>query len=467
MQAEKRALIVDDDENQVAALAQMTASFGIQSLTAVDGQDALEKLSAGDVDVILTDLMMPRMDGFEFLRHLSRHGNATPTIVLTGFGSLEKAISVVHEFKAFWFLEKPVQPEVLRALLERAIAQNRLRQETALLTRQLGYLGNLGGLVGNSPAMQEVYAAIQQAAPTTAPVLITGETGTGKELAVRAIHRLSARFSGPFVAINCAALPESLIESELFGHEKGAFTGALERRVGCFEQAEGGTILLDEIGEMPIGTQAKLLRVLEDCTVRRLGGKSQIVVDVRVVAATNRAPQDAIHSQQLREDLYYRLNVFHIALPALRDHKEDIPAIADALITDANRKHNCRVTDVHPTALDTLQSHNWPGNVRELRNVVERAVVLAGQGSILPQHLLLISKPVKGGPVAEFPSDSVLRTPVGGLLREIEKNYILMTLKHAKNNKRRTAAILGMSVRTLHKRLAEFHAEERKAASAG
>jgi DNA-binding NtrC family response regulator len=467
MQAEKRALIVDDDENQVAELARMTASFGIQSLTAVDGEDALKKLSAGDVDVIVTDLIMPRMDGLELLRHLSRHGSATPTIVLTGFGSIEKAISVVHEFKAFWFLEKPVQPEVLRALLERAIAQNQLRQERELLTRQLGYLGNLGGLVGNSPAMQQVYAAIQQAAPTTAPVLITGETGSGKELAVRAIHRLSTRFSGPFVAINCAALPESLIESELFGHEKGAFTGALERRAGCFEQAQGGTILLDEIGDMPMGTQAKLLRVLEDSTVRRLGGKSQIVVDVRVVAATNRPPQEAIHSQQLREDLYYRLNVFHIALPALRDHKEDIPAITEALIADANRKHNCRVTDVNPAALDRLQSHNWPGNVRELRNVVERAVVLAGQGTILPQHLVLICKCGSGGPVIESQSDSVLRMPVGGPLSEIEKNYILMTLKHAKNNKRRTAAILGIGVRTLHKRLAEFHAQEQKAASAG
>jgi DNA-binding NtrC family response regulator len=467
MQAEKRALIVDDDENQVAELARMTASFGIQPLTAVDGEDALKKLSAGDVDVIVTDLIMPRMDGLELLRHLSRHGSATPTIVLTGFGSLEKAISVVHEFKAFWFLEKPVQPEVLRALLERAIAQNRLRQETALLTRQLGYFGNLGGLVGNSPAMQQVYSAIQQAAPTTVPVLVTGETGTGKELAVRALHRLSARFEGPFIAINCAALPESLIESELFGHEKGAFTGALERRAGCFEQAQGGTILLDEIGDMPIGTQAKLLRVLEDSNVRRLGGKNQIVVDVRVVAATNRAPEDAIHSQQLREDLYYRLNVFHIALPALRDHKEDIPAIVEALIADANRKHNCRVTDVNPAALDRLQSHNWPGNVRELRNVVERAVVLAAEGTILPQHMFLRDKSVDVGQKTDCQSDTMLRAPVGGRLREVEKNYILMTLKHAKNNKRRTAAILGMSVRTLHKRLAEFHAEEMKAASAG
>ncbi len=459
MHLEKRALIVDDDENQVEMLAEVVASVGIEALTAVDGQDALEKLSTGGADVIVTDLMMPRMDGFDLLRHLARRGDATPVIVLTGFGSLEKAISVVHEFRAFWFLEKPVQPEVLRALLERAIAQNQLRQETALLNRQLGYLGKLGGLVGKSLAMQQVYSAIQQAAPTSAPVLVTGETGTGKELAVRAIHRLSNRF-GPFVAINCAALPETLIESELFGHEKGAFTGALERRAGCFEQAQGGTMLLDEIGDMPIGTQAKLLRVLEDSNVRRLGGKNQISVDVRVVAATNRPPLDALRHQRLREDLYYRLNVFHIQLPALRDHREDIPAIAESLIADANIKHHCRVTDLHPAALDLLQNHHWPGNVRELRNVIERAVVLAAQGILLPEHLHLLPQVVTAPVVSEFPSDNVLRAAVGAPLRDVEKKYILMTLTHAKNNKRRAAKILGMSVRTLHKRLAEFRTEE-------
>jgi len=467
MQPGKRALIVDDEESQLTGLSEMVASFGITPLTAVDGQDAIEKLTAGAVDVIVTDLMMPRMDGFELLRHLARQGNATPTIVLTGFGSLEKAISVVHELKAFWFLEKPVQSGILRELLERAIAQNRLRGETELLNRQLGYLGKLGGLVGASPAMQQVYAAIQQAAPTTAPILITGETGTGKELAVRAVHRLSTRLSGPFVAINCAALPESLIESELFGHEKGAFTGAVERRAGCFEQAQGGTILLDEIGDMPIGTQAKLLRVLEDSSVRRLGGKNQIPVDVRVVAATNRSPQDAINHQRLREDLYYRLNVFQITMPALRDHKEDIPVIVEALIADLNMKHKCRVTDLHPTALDRLQSHNWPGNVRELRNVVERAIVLAGEGTIMLQHLRLNPQPIAAPAVSELQADNVLCTRVGGPLRDVEKAYILMTLKHAKNNKRRAAVILGMSVRTLHKRLAEFHGEEERAASAG
>ena len=467
MSDQMRALVVDDDENQRTDLAEMIGSFGITPFTAADGQEAIEKLASCDVDVIVTDLVMPGMDGFGLLRHLAQHGNATPTIVITGFGSIDKAISVVHELKAFWFLEKPVQPGILRELLERAIAQNQLREETERLNRQLGYLGKLGNLVGASAVMQQVYSAIQQAAPTTAPVLITGETGTGKELVARALHRLSTRSNGPFVAINCAALPESLIESELFGHEKGAFTGAVERRAGCFEQANGGTVLLDEIGDMPIGTQAKLLRVLEESSVRRLGGKSQHSVDVRIVAATNRPPEDAIKSQHLREDLYYRLNVFHIPLPALREHKQDIPAIVEALIIDLNRKHGCRVTDLHPEALERLESHQWPGNVRELRNAVERAVVLTGAGTIPPQNLHL--RPLTAAPSEkrQTNSEGMLIAPVGGPMREVEKTYILLTLKHTKNNKRAAAKVLGMSVRTLHKRLAEFAAQETKAASAG
>jgi DNA-binding NtrC family response regulator len=461
-----RALLVDDDENQRTALAAMIGSFGITPLTAADGEEAIDKLASCDVDVIVTDLVMPGMDGFGLLRHLAQHGNATPTIVVTGFGSIEKAISVVHELKAFWFLEKPVEPGILRELLERAIAQNQLRAETERLNRQLGYLGRLGGLVGASQAMQQVYSAVQQAAPTTAPVLITGETGTGKELVARAIHRLSTRFSGPFVAINCAALPESLIESELFGHERGAFTGAVERRAGCFEQAQGGTVMLDEIGDMPIGTQAKLLRVLEESSVRRLGGKSQCSVDVRIVAATNRSPEDAIKKQHLREDLYYRLNVFHIPLPALREHKEDIPAIVEALMIDLNKKHTCRVTDLHPEALDLLKSHHWPGNVRELRNAVERAVVLTGEGTILPDSLRFVRLAAAPREIIQADPASRLEVSVGGPIRDVEKAYIQLTLKHTKNNKRAAAKVLGMSVRTLHKRLAEFAGEEAKAAAA-
>src|SRR5579863_802439 len=341
-----RVLVVDDDARQREALGEMVASLGFEAVTASEGREALEKHAEHAADLILTDLIMPGMDGYELLRDLEEHGDRTPTIVLTGFGSIEKAISVVHDLKAFWFLEKPVLPGILRALIARAAAQNRLLEQTEVLNRQLSFHGVLGDLVGGSAAMRQVFSEIQQVAPTSASVLITGESGTGKELVARALHRLSPRSGGPFVPVNCAALTETLIESELFGHEKGAFTGALERHSGCFEQANNGTVFLDEIGDMPIGTQAKLLRVLEEGTVRRLGGKNELAVDVRIIAATNRAPEQAIVDKHLREDLYYRLSVFHIALPPLRDRKEDIPAICDALLAKLNRKHETRVAGV-------------------------------------------------------------------------------------------------------------------------
>src|SRR6202167_3359010 len=361
-----RVLVVDDDESQREGLGAMVASLGYTVVAAADGVEAMDLQAESPADLILTDLIMPRMDGFELLRTLEARGDRTPTIVLTGFGSIEKAISVVHDLKAFWFLEKPVQAAILRTLIERAATQNQLMEETEVLNRQLSFHGVLGDLVGSSPAMRKVFSEIQQVAPTSASVLITGESGTGKELVARALHRLSPRSGAPFVPINCAALTETLIESELFGHEKGAFTGAMERHVGCFEQANNGTIFLDEIGDMPMGTQAKLLRVLEDRKVRRLGGKNDLPVEVRVVAATNKIPEDAIKAKLLREDLYYRLNVFQIMLPPLRDRKDDIPAISEAILVNLNRKHGCRITGLHPGTLERFRSYAWPGNVREL-----------------------------------------------------------------------------------------------------
>jgi transcriptional regulator with PAS, ATPase and Fis domain len=303
-------------------------------------------------------------------------------------------------------------------------------------------------------------------APSTAAVLVTGESGTGKELVARAIHGLSPRSHSPFVAINCAALPETLMESELFGHEKGAFTGAVERRAGCLELAQNGTLLMDEIGEMPFGTQAKLLRVLEDSRVRRLGGKSEIVVDVRVIAATNRVPEEAIKKGQLREDLYYRLNVFHIPLPPLREHKEDLPVLTEALLRDLNKKHNCRVADVEPAVLDLFRRHAWPGNVRELRNVLERAVILAGEGSITTAHLPFnFGVPASAQRRPEADDADSVRLRVGATVSEAEKALIHLTLQHTKNNKTRAAEILGISLKTLHNKLKEYGASEGEAAA--
>ena len=311
-------LIVDDEESQRAPLAAMILAWGFNVETAGDGQEALEKLSSFSAHVIITDLMMPRMDGFELMKRLGADGNMPPAIVLTAFGNIETAIQTIHDLGAFWFLEKPIQPSALRVLLERAASQSQLAEETERLQRQLSYQGVLVDMVGTSPQMQQVFSVVRQVAPSRAAILVVGESGTGKELVARAVHQLSNRRGGPFVAINCAAMPETLMESELFGHEKGAFTGALERRAGCFELAQHGTLLLDELAEMPSGTQAKLLRVLEDSRVRRLGGKSEISVDVRVIAATNRNIDEALKKGDLREDLYYRLNVFQIQLPPLR-----------------------------------------------------------------------------------------------------------------------------------------------------
>src|ERR1039458_7757804 len=390
-----RILIVDDDERQRAAMTAMLADCDFDIQVAADGQDALERLTAFNADVIVTDLIMPRMDGFELLRHLKERGDLTPAITLTGFGSMEKALSAVHDLKAFWFLEKPVEPRAFKTLLERAIDFKRSLQRTDELKRDLSLRGVLGDLVGTSPAMQQIFSLIRQVAPTSAPVLIRGESGTGKELVAREIHKCSPRCDGPFIAINAAALPETLVESELFGHEKGAFTGAMERSAGCFEQAHGGTLFLDEIGEMPSSTQPKLLRVIEDLRVRRLGGKHEIAVDARILAATSQEL-----GTHLREELYYRLSVFQIVLPPLREHKEDIPAIAEVMLQNMNKKHGTRITGVDSEVLEVLHRYDWPGNVRELRNVLERAAIVAGEGAIRLANLPSPGFGVSPGPYA-------------------------------------------------------------------
>jgi DNA-binding NtrC family response regulator len=450
-----RVLIVDDEPCERTLLAQMTGALGFEVATATDGEDALAQHSAQAADVILTDLMMPKMDGFELLKTLESSGDRTPAIVLTGVGGIEQGISVVHDLKAFWFLEKPVQPNILRALLDRAVAQKHLIDETNILNRQLSHQGVLGDIVGGSPVMRQLYSLISQVAPTSASVLITGESGTGKELVARALHRLSPRSGSPFIAINCAAMPETLIESELFGHEKGAFTGAVERHAGCFEQAHNGTVLLDEIADMPIGTQAKLLRLLEDGKVRRLGGSSDLPVNVRVIAATNWPPDKALKENRLREDLFYRLNVFHIPLPPLRERTQDIPAICDSILANLNKKHHCHISGLHSEVLESFLEAPWPGNVRQLRNVLERAVIVAGHGMILMKHLPAESNVSNGAAMAAQPAEceDSIRIRVGPQLTDVEQAYIDLVLKHTHNNKTRAAEILGLSLRTVQNRV--------------
>ncbi len=453
-QTRARVLVVDDEANQRSALASMISGWGYETQAAADGLEALDRIESFKPSVVVTDLMMPRMDGPELLRRLGEIEGAPPAIMLTAFGSIETAIEMVHNLGAYWFLEKPLQPGALRILLKRALEHGRLEAENERLGRQLSSQGVLGEMSGSSAGMKEAFILIRQVAPTSATVLITGESGTGKELAARAIHGLSPRAAGPFVALNCAALPETLIESELFGHEKGAYTGAVERRSGCFELATGGTLLLDEIGDMPLATQSKLLRVLEERKVRRLGGSKEIAVDVRVLASTNANLALAKSEGRFREDLFFRLNVFQVHLPPLRDRIDDLGQLCAAMLPEMNARHSCRVTSISPAAFDILRNHEWPGNVRELRNALERAVIIAGHDEIQPAHLPRFAQ--AGLPAQPESALPTLSVSVGSTVAQAERTLIEATLRHTDGNRTRAAAILGISIKTLFNKLKEY-----------
>ena len=455
-----RVLLVDDDASLLENLGAILKDQKFVVATAVDGQEALEKLETWPADVVVTDLVMPRLDGFTLLRELRKRSNLTPAIVLTGFGDIEKALSVIHQLDAYWYLEKPVRPAMLRSLLTRAIQHGRLLREAASLKRDLDSSTGLGSLVGRSPCMQDVYSLIRRAAPSSASVLITGPSGTGKELVAREPHRLSPRASQPFIAVNCAALPDGLIESELFGHEKGAFTGATERRPGCFELANGGTLFLDEISEMPMSAQSKLLRVLEERQVRRLASAVEVPVDLRVLAATNRPLDVALRDNKLREDLYFRLNVFTLSLQPLKDRMEDLPLLIGSLIHSLNEKHATSVTTVHPEVLERLREHDWPGNVRELRNTMERATILASKGCIEMRHIFLDKSRVPE-PAAPVATSGLLTLRPGETLEAVEAAYVDLTLDYVKHNRAKAARVLGISLRTLQTRIARAQKAER------
>lgn len=436
----------------------MIGLWGYETATAPNGKAALEQVANSQPHAMVSDLNMPVMDGRQLLEELHRQGNPLPVVIMTAFGNTETAVETVRDLGAYWFLEKPIKTKELRAILERAVAQRRLLEHSEVLERQLSGQGVLGKMVARSAAMRAVLSLIQQVAPSKATVLLTGETGTGKEVAARTIHDVSPRRDKPFLAINCAALPETLIESELFGHEKGSFTGAMERRIGCFELASGGTLLLDEIGEMPIATQGKLLRVLEDRKVRRLGAPREVEVDVRILAATNRDLRSRTQAGTFREDLYFRINVFEIHLPPLRERREDIPLIAASLISDLNRRHGCRVTEISPEVMDLLQRNAWPGNARELRNVLERAVILCGEGPIQMSHL---PAGFAGMPVTRAPNADGGVTLVPGMtVEEAERELIRITLEHAQQNRTRAAAMLGISVKTLFNKLKQYEGDD-------
>jgi DNA-binding NtrC family response regulator len=467
-----KILLIDDELEYREYLSGVLEGDGHQVQVAQDGVEALGWLDRGfAADVIVSDLMMPRMDGFALLRQLKKEERLPPAILLTAFGSVEMAIATIHDLGGFWFIEKPIDPDILRMLVTRAGLHGSLARENHALKRELSFRGIMGNMVGESPPMQELFSLIRQVAPTTAAVLISGESGTGKELVARALHANSKRSHGPFFALNCASMPEGLMESEIFGHEKGAFTGAVERRAGALEAAEGGTLFLDELSEMPIDMQAKLLRVLEDLKFRRLGGKQEFAADVRILAATNRNPLEAIAQGKLRADLFYRINVFALTLPPLRERKEDIPIIVESLIHLLNKKHGARITGASPAFLELLDKREWKGNVRELRNVVERAVILAGEGFLRPAHLpanpssiskaLLDAQPLLHPPPrkAETPPN-MLDIQIGSSIDEVERQLIVATMKFTGNAKTQAAAILGISRKTLHAKLRQYSLEQ-------
>jgi DNA-binding NtrC family response regulator len=461
----EKVLIVEDEENARTGLAELVSAWGYRAETAKDGLEGLDKINTWGPSIVLTDLKMPRMGGMELLERLAEHSLQLAVIVITAQGSIDSAVEAM-KLGAYDFIEKPIDSSRLKSILNNASRLRGTEVELEVTRRKLKESGVLGSLVGSSKKMQEIFTMVQRVAPSTASVLITGESGTGKELVARTLHELSPRKNKPFVAINCSAIPETLIESEIFGHERGAFTGALERRAGCFELAEEGTMLLDEIGEMPIGTQAKLLRVLEDRKLRRLGSKVETTVDVRVLAATNKIPEEAVSRGELRNDLYYRLNVFNIHMPPLRDHKEDIPELVQAMIQEMNSKHGREVRGVDDQVMKTFHTCNWPGNARELRNTLERAVILCTGALIESKHLPPGFGSAPPRSAASYDPNAV-HLGVGTTVGEAERLLILKTLESTNNNKTRAAEILGISLKTLHNKLKEYGASTNGSGEAG
>jgi DNA-binding NtrC family response regulator len=454
MQTKGRILIVDDEVNARTALCELLRDEGYAVESAADGFKALGKAADFAPDLILTDLKMPGMDGIQLLGRIHEQDPDLPVVVMTAFGEVETAVGAMRA-GARDYLSKPVNVGELTVVLARELEQRQLRQEAVSLRARLAEKYSFDNIVGSSAPMQAVFKTVTQIASSRASVLITGESGTGKELIAAAIHQRSPRAKGPFVKLHCAALAESLLESELFGHERGSFTGAQTRREGRFHQADGGTLFLDEIGEISPAVQVKLLRFLQEREFERVGGNETISVDVRVIAATNRDLKKLVAEGKFREDLYYRLNVIGVEMPALRDRPSDVPLLAAYFLRKYATENGKEISDFASDALSQLSAYAWPGNVRELENVVERAVVMARSGQItraeLPQHL--VPAEVRGhGP--QIP---------GASMDEIERYAITKTLEATGGSTSRAAEILQMSVRKIQYKLHEYESAPKSA----
>lgn len=451
-----RILVIDDEKNIREGLQMALEDDGYEVLTAADGTAGLQKALSDVVDLIITDLRMPGIGGQELLRRVTSETPGVPVIVLTGHGTVETAVEAMR-MGAYDFLTKPLDLDRLSLLVKRALQNRELVLRHRELEEQLQSNKTFEHIIGKSAAMEHVFEMIRKVAPSRASVLITGESGVGKELIASAIHNLSPRKDKSYIKVHCAALAESLLESELFGHEKGAYTGAVSQKRGRFELADGGTIFLDEIGEINQNLQIKILRVLQEKQFERVGGEKSVTVDTRLITATNRDLEKEVENGTFRSDLYYRLNVVHIHVPPLRERKEDLPLLIAAFIKEFTEENAKSISGIEPKARAALYAYDWPGNIRQLRNCLESAVVMSSDDIIrlsdLPEH------------VREAEQTAAIRVQIGTTLAEAEKHIILETLAAYKGNKSKTADILGIGRKTLHRKLDEFAASAAESSS--
>ncbi|MBM3289231.1 MAG: sigma-54-dependent Fis family transcriptional regulator [Candidatus Hydrogenedentes bacterium] len=446
----KAAILVIDDESLMREYVQEAlVRAGHDVTAAANGRDGIERIEKKTFDVVVTDLKMQPVDGIDVLRAVRAQSPATACIIMTAYGTVDTAVTALKE-GAFDYIMKPFTPDELEVAVARALERERIALENRYLRAELNRRYDFSAMVGSSDAMKRVYEQIQKVADSRATVLVRGESGTGKELVARAIHYGGARRERPFIKVNCAALSAGLLESELFGHEKGSFTGAHERKIGRFELADSGTLLLDEVSEIGIELQPKLLRALQEREFERVGGSTPIKVDTRIVCTTNRDLEEAVEKGQLREDLFFRLNVIPIVLPPLRDRKEDVPALMDCFLKRYAQENNRPVTGFAPETVESFLEYDWPGNVRELQNTIERAVVLSSARVLGPEHFSFGPSRPKNG------NGNSVSVRIGTTVGDMEKELILRTLEKHNQNRTHAAEVLGISVRTLRNKLKEY-----------
>ncbi len=453
-------LVIEDKESMLDMLKQTLEAEGYFVVAARDGAEGIKKLANERVGLVLTDIKLPKKDGFEVLKAAKDEHPLLPVIVMTAFGTIETAVKAVKQ-GAYDFLTKPFDTDHLLLLIKRALDASRLATENILLREEFADRIGFPTIIGKSAHMQEITANIQKVAPTNATVLLHGESGTGKELFARAVHCLSQRKNGPFIAINSAAIPKELLESELFGYERGAFTGADARKLGKLELADKGTVFLDEIGDMDLALQAKVLRVLQDQVIERVGGNKPIKIDVRIIAATNKNIEKAVEEKLFRDDLYYRLNVFPITIPPLRDRREDIKMLAQHFLNKFSAEVRKGPLSVSDEAMDILTKYRWKGNVRELENVMERAVIHADGGTIRSQDLGISESNIRETLAENVPMDGPLQAVAEAAVRITESRRIRQVLRQTNGNKTRAAEILQVSYKTLLTKIKDYHLEEK------